>query len=102
MDMSEIFPMIKRGFDRKNEGSVMRPVGHLTPWCNFHNGSDVRTKRVNGSDGISTVSEAGARAADATYDGAGLHAAKIPLLLESHMGTRHDSGYDGKIEGTWW
>jgi hypothetical protein len=94
MDMSARFPMAKRGFDRKNEGSVMRPVGHLTPWYNVHNGSDVRTKRLNGSDGISTVSEAEARAADETYDGSGLQVAKIPLLFESHMGTRHDSGYE--------
>jgi hypothetical protein len=83
MDKSERYPMMKRGLDRKSPSSVVRPVAHLTPWCNMHNGSDVRTNRANGSDGISTVSEAEARAADATYDGAGLHAAKIPLFLES-------------------
>ena len=95
-------PLMKRGFDRRDDGCEMRPKGHVTPMYNLFNGSDVLTKRTEGHDGICLVPEPEARALDETYDGAGLHVAKIPLFLESHLGTRHDSGYQGRIEGTWW
>jgi hypothetical protein len=68
----------------------------------FFNASDVLTKRTEGHDGICIVSEPEARALDETYDGAGLHVAKILLFLESHLGTKHAGGYQGRIEGTWW
>jgi len=95
-------PLMERGFDRRDDGCTMRPRGHLTPMQNFFNASDVRTKRTEGHDGICIVPEPEARALDETYAGAGLHVAKIPLFLESHLGTKHDSGYQGRIEGAWW